>query len=140
VNPAENVDVLHVTDDCRLFAFGGTNIGLPAALYEIRDQFLAIDDQLSPEARAAASIGMHGVLFGLAHTELLIVFVIGGADLVTGATCLVESLIDNVPDGATAPALYWLSDGGLDEIAYELDANAEVDSIELPDALMALAD
>jgi len=140
--PIDEVDVMRVNDDCFLFIFQDDQPDLASRMLDVSSLMKMIESKLPTDAaRAAASIGAHGVLAGVPRDHLLIVFVIDGGDLATGAENVIANVLENYEeddDESLSPWIYWVRGDHVEEIGYELDAEGEVESIHCPHELLPL--
>jgi hypothetical protein len=135
------LNVMRVTDQCRLLIFQDNDPSLPSRMFDLEALVGTIYDKLSPQARESVELGPHGALVAVPRTGLMLVFSIDAGDLLTGAVNLAANAhanFDQQDDEALSPWLYWVREGLVDEVRYELDSEGDVEFVNLPSELNGL--
>jgi hypothetical protein len=139
------VDIMRVTDECRLFFHlekgdgdpnvGGRILDMPG----LRAEILRV---APPPVKALLDRADElGAIVSLPSTSLLPVFFVDASHLQTGMVNMVANTQGNREPGAedaVSPWLYWVSGGRVEEVRYQCDDEGNLQDLSLPHALVPL--
>src|SRR5262249_13258950 len=136
----ENVDVMRVTNRCRIFFFrseGDDN--LSGRILGLLDLVTSVEPVLPAGARPLADLSS-GALVGIPIYDLLDVCFFASGDLLTGSANVVQNVRENHDDedpDRVSTWIYWVKGEHIEEMEYEMEGD-EVASIDFPNELLPL--
>ena len=135
----DGIDVMRVTDECRLFVFKGDEPPVSPRILDLESLLQRYASGLSPIAQRAATLGPHGALVGVPNDGLLMVFFVDSGDLMTGAVNVAANVRANYDETTgLSPWMYWVRGAHVEEMQFEADDEGDITSIAFPRELAEL--
>jgi hypothetical protein len=145
-----SIEVMRVTEDCRLFFLlgfdeddeaAGVDDTVAARILDLAATRTFLESATREEKDLESLAALRGgAIIGVPREDLLCAFFVDGGDLVTGVTNVALNVRENfdADDPASlSPHLYWVGDEGIDELTFTLDDQGQIDEMQLPEALAA---